>query len=234
MDFLVVAVVLRDVEHGAQAAAEAGGEGAFVEGDVLDGVGVEGREEAAHVADVVEGHAVEEEEVLVGAAAAHIHAAVALAAALHSGHELQGLDEVGLAEHHGHGLDFLHGHHVGAHLRRARVARALGGDDHLVEGDAGRQFDVDLTVLVEPELEELGLIAHIGDLEVDGVAAHGEGVVAVDVGHGSLAAAGVEHRGADEGLAGGGVGDGAADGGVLRHRQQGEQHQQQDYNNAFS
>ena len=193
-DFLVVAVVLCDVEHSAQTAAETGGKGAFVEGDVLDSVGVEGGEEAAHVGDVVEGHAVEEEEVLVGAAAADVHAAVALAAGLHSGHELQGLDEVGLAEHDGHGLDFLHGHHVGTHLGGTDVAGALGCDDDFAEGDAGGELDVELAVGVELEVEELGFVAHEGDLEVDGVAAHGEGVVAVDVGHGSLAAAGAQPR----------------------------------------
>ena len=219
VQLLVVAVVLRDVEHRAQAAAEAGGEGAFVEGDVLHGVGVEGREEAAEVADVVEGHAVEEEEVLVGAAAAHVHAAVALAAALHAGHQLQGLDDVGLAEHHGYGLDLLHGHLRGAHLRRAGVAHALGGDDHLVELHAGHELDGELTVGGVGELEELGLVAHILHFELHvATGGQGEREAPVGVGDGAFAAGGVDDGGTDEGLAALAVADGAADGiATLRH-----------------
>ena len=226
MDFLVVAVVLCDVEHRTEAAAETGGEGALVEGDVFHGVGVEGREETAEVTDVVEWHAVEEEEVLVGSAAAHVHAAVALAAALHAGHELQGLDDVGLAEHHGYGLDLLHGHLRGAHLRRACVADTFADDDDLVELQAGREAHVELAVAVEGEREELGFIAHILHLEFHVAGGQCQRESAVGVGDGAFAAAGVDDGGTDECLAALGVADGAADGTVLPHGRK-RQHDEQ-------
>ena len=109
VELFVVAVVGGDVEDGGESAAETGREAAFVELDVLDGVGVEGGEEAAEVVDVVHRHAVEEEEVLVGATATDVHAGHALAAVLDTGQELDGFDHVGLAKEHGDGFDLLDG-----------------------------------------------------------------------------------------------------------------------------
>ena len=230
----VIAVVLRNVKHRREAAAEAGGEGTLVEGYVLDGIGVEGGEESAHVADIVERHTVEEKQVLVGAAATDIHATVALRTALHTGHELERLDEVSLTEHDGHRLDFLHRNDGGAHLRRAGVPYPLGGNDNLVEHHRGLELDVELAVAVELETESLGLVADKGNLEADGVAAEGERVAAVEIGNSALATAGIDDSGTDEGFAVGGVNDGAADGEILRHGPQGrQQKQKQRYGGAF-
>ena len=229
VQLLVVAVVLCHVKHRTQATAKAGGEAALIERHVLDGIGVEGREEASHVADVVERHTVEQEEVLVGAATTHIHAAVAFAAALHTGHQLQGFDDVGFAEEHRHRLDYLDGHLHSAHLRRPHVTRALGGDGHLVECDALAQTHVEFAVGVEPETKILGFVAHEGDAQVDAVALEGQRVVAVEVGDCPFAAAGVEDGGTDEGLTVFGIGDSAADGVGLSpcaQRQQQEQDEQ--------
>ena len=96
--FFVVAVVGGDVEDGRKAAAETCGEAALVKLYVLHGIGVEGREEAAEVVDVVHGYAVEEEEVLVGSTATDIHACSAFTAVLDAGEELDGLDDIGFTE----------------------------------------------------------------------------------------------------------------------------------------
>ena len=77
MQLLVVAVVGGDIEDAGETAAEVGREASFVECDVLDGIGIEGGEEATHVADIVEWHTVEKEEVLVGSATTDVEATVA-------------------------------------------------------------------------------------------------------------------------------------------------------------
>ena len=107
VEFFVVAVVGGDVEDRGEAAAEAGGEASFIELDVFDGIGVEGREESAEVVHIVHGDAVEEEEVLVGAATTDVHASRSFTAVLDTWEKLHGFDHVGLAKEHGDGLDLL-------------------------------------------------------------------------------------------------------------------------------
>ena len=116
VDFFVVAVVGGNVEDAGESSAEAGGETAFEEGDVLDGVGIESREEAAEMVDVVERDAVEEEEVLVRAASAHVHAAGAFVTGLYAGEELDGFNDVGFAKEDGDGFELFNGHFEGTHL----------------------------------------------------------------------------------------------------------------------
>ena len=62
-----------------------GGETALVERHVLDGIGVEGREEAKHMVHVVYGYTIDEHQVLVGASATHVEPCRAFSAALHTG-----------------------------------------------------------------------------------------------------------------------------------------------------
>ena len=215
VELAVVTVILRNIEDGTESSAKACGERALVKGDILDGVCIECREEASHVGNIIERHTVEQEKVFVGTTATDIHAAVAFAATLHTRHELQSFNEVGLAEHHRHGLDFLHGHLHSAHLRRACVAGSFGGDGNLAERHRGFEFNIEFTVAVKVEVKSLGLIAHKGDLEGHSAATQGEGIMAIKVGDGTLSATGIDDGGADEGLAGASVGDGAADCGSL-------------------
>ena len=222
VQFLVVAVVLRDVEHRTQSAAEACREGAFIESYILHRIGVECREEATEVRDVVERHTVEQEKVLVGAATTHIHSAVAFATALYAWHQLQGLDNVGLAEHYRHRLDFLDRHLRGAHLRRACVADLLAHDGHLFEFERRHQFDAELAVAVKLDGEGLWLIAHELDLHLHGAFLQRERIVSIGVGHRAFATVCVYHRGADKCFATFGVGDGAAERVVLRQRHKGQ------------
>ena len=139
MPLTVVAVVGGNVENTGDATREAGGEGALVERYILDGVAVEGGEEAAQVVDVVEGHSVEEEQVLVGTTSTDIDAAGPLTATLHTGQQLDGLQHVGLAEDDGNELYLLDWHLDGGHLAHLRAGDAVGSDDHLVEIHGGLQ-----------------------------------------------------------------------------------------------
>ena len=95
---LEVAIVGADVHDGAHAAAETGREGALVERDFLDGLGLEDRKDAEHVVHVVDGRSVEQDQVLVGAAAADEDAREAFIAALDAGNLLQRFQHVRFAE----------------------------------------------------------------------------------------------------------------------------------------
>ena len=48
-------------------------EAAFIQSDILQGIGIKNREEAEHVVDVVYRHTIKQEQVLVGTATAHVH-----------------------------------------------------------------------------------------------------------------------------------------------------------------
>src|SRR5690606_20500917 len=89
-----VAIAVVDVDHRAQPAAELGWVAALVDADILDGVGVEGREEAEEVRCVVDGRLVEEDERLVRATAADVEAAGEVAGALDAGQELERAEEI--------------------------------------------------------------------------------------------------------------------------------------------
>ena len=66
LHLLGVAFAAADVQDGRDAAAELGRYGTLVKLDVIDDIGIEGREHAEEVARVVDGSVVEQYEVLVG------------------------------------------------------------------------------------------------------------------------------------------------------------------------
>ena len=156
----VVAVVGGDVEHTAQSTTEMGRETALVEADVLHRVAVERREEAAQVVYVVHRHTVQQEQVLVGAAAAHIHARHALCTALYAGQQLHHFDNVGLAKDNGHRLHLLHGQLDDASLRTLHMLDAFATHRHLLQHHRPMQFHVQSVVLTHRQRVVLGFVAH--------------------------------------------------------------------------
>ena len=201
VDFLVVTVVCGDVKHRRQAAAEAGRETALVELDVLHGIRVESREETAQMVHIVHGDAVKHEQVLVGAATAHIHARHALVAVLHAGQELDGLNHVGFAEEHGDGPHLLHGYLDAAGDGTLYVLGALAYYLYFLQRVGALQFGVEALVGVESQGVELGFASHKRDADDGFVAFEGETVASVLVGDGALAGDCVVDGGTDEGLA---------------------------------
>ncbi len=89
-----VAVFGAHVGHRRQTARIACGEAALVEVDTLYNVGVERREQAQRVVDLIEGRAVEQEQVLVVAAAMNIETRHQFHARSHTRCELQRLHQV--------------------------------------------------------------------------------------------------------------------------------------------
>ena len=223
MQLVFVAVVARDVEHTRQAPSEACREATLVERDVLDGIGVESREETAQVVDVVQRHAVKQEQVLVGTAAAHIHTRHTLRAALHAGQQLQGLQHVGFAKKHGYRFDLLYRYVDGTHLRRAVRADAVGTDSDGLQ--LGARFHLDVHFLVSSQFDgvEHRLVAHIRHPEHHFALGQRQRVAAFGIGQRALARQHIVYRGAYQRLAARRRADGAADGIVLRHTGKGAQ-----------
>ena len=125
-----------DVQYGGEPAAEAGRNRALVQLHVVDGVRVEYGEEAEHVGRIVDRRFVEQDEVLVGPAAADAQSGREIAGGFNAWEECERPDRVGLTEDDGHQLDRLDVEARGAHLRDAGIdvgGVPRRGDGHFLE-----------------------------------------------------------------------------------------------------
>ena len=68
------------------------------QGYILDGVGIEHREETEQVGCIVYGHTVHEDQVLIGPTAPHVDTAAALISALYARKQLNDLQHIHLTE----------------------------------------------------------------------------------------------------------------------------------------
>ena len=109
---------------------------------------------------VVHRHTVQQKQVLVGAAATHIHARHALCAALYAWQQLHHLDNVGLAKDDGHRLHLLHGQLNHTSLRTLHVLDAFATHRHLLQHHRPVQFHVQSVVLAHRQRVVLCFVAH--------------------------------------------------------------------------
>ena len=162
--------------------------------------------------DVVHRHAVQQEEVLVWPAAAHIHARHAFRTALHARHQLHHFDDVGLAKDDGHRFDLLHGYLDAAGDGTLYVLGAFAYYLYFLQRVGTLQFGVEALVGVESQGVELGFASHKRDSDYGFVVFECEAVAAVLVGDGAFVREGVVDGSADECFTSFGVGDSSADG----------------------
>ena len=158
---LRIAFEHRHVEHGREPSAVAGRTGAFDEVGRPHHVRVERGEESEQVGRVVDGRAVEEDEVLVWGAAADEEAGRSLAASLHAGHELDGFDEVRLSSNRGDAQNLFR-----RHLDvRPPASSALGRDLDTPQADRfGLEFDDDEGVGEGRKPDHSRAVAEVGCL----------------------------------------------------------------------
>ena len=107
MESFGISVIGPDIDDAGYSAAISCREGAFVECDFLDRFRCKYRQQAEQMADIVKRRSVEHHKVLVRATASHINSGKSFHAALHARHQLNGLDDIGFAQHHRHVLDHL-------------------------------------------------------------------------------------------------------------------------------
>ena len=112
--------------------SEPGREVAFVECDALHRVGIEDREEAEKVVDIIKRYTVHQEKILIRPSAAHIKSCRAFRPGLDTGQQLYRLDHIDFAAYCRDGLYLHHRDLHGAHLRGSRSCGPRTG------GDCGR------------------------------------------------------------------------------------------------
>ncbi len=205
---LAVAFPRPDFHHGRDAAAILGRNRALEEFHVADDVGVESGEDAEHVVRVVDGTAVEEDEVLVGGAAAHIEAAGSFAHRLDTRqghHHLQG---VGLAKDHRHVLDHIDADLLDAQLGGPVLRHTLRGDDGPFQReDLLLHHYVESAVAIDHQVELQILQRIAAEAQLAGSHRQGQFVVAIFVGRGETLARLVIHRYAHQRFPAGGIVD---------------------------
>ena len=159
---------------------------------------------------VVDGHAVKQDQVLFRTAAADIQAGEAFHAALDAGKQLQGLDDVGLAEQGRHVLDLGQGHLQGSEVDGLEPRILARHDAGGVQFGIAQQGKIDGGVALQVEFERSRVIADVGGFQLVPAGGQGQGIETELVG-GCAGLAG-EDAGADERLARDGVGDVAVEG----------------------
>ena len=163
---------------------------------------------------VVDRGVVEQDEVLVRAAAAHVQAAHPLGTRLHPGQQLQGLEHVDLPHEGGGALDLPDRHLHDAHPRLLldRV-EPLGFGLHRLHFQGRRlEGDVELQVAAEVGGEGVAAIADVGDHHPERTGRQGEAEEAEAVGRRALLQVRLVQDRPDQLLAAGGVLDVAAEG----------------------
>ena len=199
LPFVEVAFFHVDFEHRGEATAIARREASFGEGYVSNGIGIEDGEDAEQVRGVIDGYAVEQYEILIGAATAHVQAGLAFASGLHARQQLQGFEDVHFTHEGGKFFDLLYGHGGLAHLGVALNAiYFFGYDFYFLQDLSLGEPDVELEVLVEQEAQFLSFIAYVREQQINAVRRQGKAEKAIGVGNGTLFGAQVKDRGGDE------------------------------------
>ena len=214
LKLLAVAVAAADLEHGGDAAAVLGGNRALVEFHVVDHVGIEGRQDAEHMVRVVDRPAVEQDEVLVGGAAADVEAAGGLAHRFDAGKRHHHLQGIGLAEGHRHVFDQVDAHLLDAHLRGAVLRHALGRHHRSLERiDFLLHHHVERAVIVDHQVKYHVFVGENTESQLVGTRRQRNLVESEGIGLGKGLSVRKIDRNARERLAAGDVAHVAADGG---------------------
>ena len=186
MVFFLVAVLHVDVDNGGKTTAVTCWESAFYKLHRLDGVAIEDRKETEEVVGIVDGGFIEDDEVLVGTATAHVDARSTFRSRLHTRQQQQGLKDILLAKKHRHLFYFLGRQRDGTHLRHLSIA-FLRRNRHRLQRRDFRQFRIifDIFRRFNPQrvVDESKAVEH--DIQAVAVG-QGKRVKAIRVGHGSL------------------------------------------------
>ena len=180
----------------------------------LDRIRVEHAEKPKQVVHAVQRHAVEQHEVLVGRSAANVEATCAFSSALDAWQQLQRLEQVDFATDGGKRFDLVDGDLHFGHLHLLLDAVFSFARHHrFFEGQARLKFEVQFEVLRgEVNLKPLWRVPEVADADFVDLNRQGERVESVDVGGHTLRHRFSPNRGANQGFAGCGVCDVAAEG----------------------
>ena len=156
VELLHIAVVGTDVYHGREATAVPGRERTLEQSYFLDRLRSEDGEDAEHMVDTVKRDVVQQNQVLVGAAAAHVDAGRTGGTALHARQELQRLEHILLSEQRRHTLQHVLRHLQGAGVGGVQASLLAGGNYRLL--DYGRRLQADVDHRVTGQIQRLCLL----------------------------------------------------------------------------
>ena len=162
VEFFFVAFFHVQLHHRRQPPAKPRGKTALGEFHAFESVAVENREKPEQVAGVIHHRIVQNYQVLVGAAAAHVNARLAFGAFLHAWHELQHAQHVFFSQESGYFLDLAHGNFDLAHLHVVThaVLRAPLRHHYFVQSPPWHEADVEFLVFVEGNFLAHATVAH--------------------------------------------------------------------------
>ena len=126
--FIQIPVIGAHVYNAGDATAVAGWKCTFDEAHLLDGLRLEHGENTQHVLSIVDGNPIQQEQVLIWPAAAHINAGKAFQPALHPRKQLDGFDDIRFSEERRSRFYNLQGHLDGTHLGGGNTGFLLCGD----------------------------------------------------------------------------------------------------------
>ena len=125
MKLVHIALAHCNIDNRREPSAELCRINALIDGGVFQNIGIEGGEEPQRMGWVIDGRLVEQKKVLVVGAAAHVEVRRSLVHSLDAGHQLEGFQQVGLAQsrcHHCYAPRLQLGNAGGAHLAGVLLA----------------------------------------------------------------------------------------------------------------
>ena len=179
---------------------------------------------------VVDGNSVQQDQVFVGATAADVKSCESFVSALYARHQLDGFQDIGLAEEHRRVLDLVQRDVNGAQVGGLDAGVLLRHHHRLFQGGRWRKDDVDGGIPLEVQLHRLTGIAHVAVLQRACTFGDGECIIAIHVGDGAgggFGPVGEQHAGAQKGFPALGVRDVTAYGGRAPLRKNGRDGQGQ-------
>ena len=166
---------------------------------------------------VVDGDAVQQDEVLIRSATADVKACESFVSSLHPRHQLDGLQDIGLAEDDRRPLDMDERNVDGAEVGALDAGVLLGHDHGFPDLGRRSQDDVQGRIPLQVQFQGDTFIADVAVLQGDLPAGNGQGIITIGVRNGPSRGfrAGFLHQdtGADQGFAGASVRDVSAHGG---------------------
>ena len=134
------------------------------------------------MAYAVKRYTVEDDEILVGTAAAHIQARRTLAARLNPRHELEALQQVDFAADGRQPAYLVHGNFHFGHLHLVFDAvEGFSSDDGLIYGNPCTQFKIQFQVVAQLDLVGLRGVSDVGHGKLVGAGGQGNGVKSIRI-----------------------------------------------------
>ena len=160
MIFPHVAVLHVHLQHRRQATPIPRRKASLGDAHLFHRIGIEHGEKTEQMAHTVERHAIEDDEVLIGTASPNVKPRSSFSTGLHSGHQLQTLQQIHFSTNRWKPPHLVHGDFHFGHLHLVfNAVEALAGYNGFLNCHARSQLHVHLLIFLEVQFIRLGLKA---------------------------------------------------------------------------